>query len=285
MVYRYKRTLNNNAIVGIDEDEHEVILLGKSIGIRCIRNPLFKVSPCLIEKVFSAVKQENQSYYEELIKSIPFQYFSCVDHVVEQAGRELNYDFKDQLTLTLLDHIHYSKQRLDKGQVIQNPLLKEIQQFYPAEYKAAENTVRYLNKNLNTAFDENEISFIAFHFVNAMSTLPQSTTKKIAIILKKCTEIIENYYEITLDTSSYYYIRFTTHVKYFLTRVFNNEKNNEGGESQLSDIIHQQYKNEWLCAEKIKMYLMDEYKVKTSNEELAYLTLHISTMLKNNGRR
>ena len=38
MSYTFVRVINNNAIVGADRKGEEVILLGKGIGVRCIKH-------------------------------------------------------------------------------------------------------------------------------------------------------------------------------------------------------------------------------------------------------
>lgn len=57
-----------------------------------------------------------------------------------------------------------------------------------------------------------------------------------------------------------------------------------GGEAVLSNFIRQQYNNEWLCAEKVKEYLTDKLDKEITDDELAYLALHIAIILKNNER-
>ena len=129
MSYTFVRVINNNAIVGADRKGEEVILLGKGIGVRCIKHRRYIVASSLIEKVFVVEKKANERYVEELIKSIPFPYIDTVNKVVALAERLLNYNFKDQLFLTLLDHISFSVRRLQAHEDIQNPLLQEIRKF------------------------------------------------------------------------------------------------------------------------------------------------------------
>ena len=82
MSYTFVRVINNNAIVGADRKGEEVILLGKGIGVRCIKHRRYIVASSLIEKVFVVEKKANERYVEELIKSIPFPYIDTVNKVV-----------------------------------------------------------------------------------------------------------------------------------------------------------------------------------------------------------
>ena len=99
MSYTFVRVINNNAIVGADRKGEEVILLGKGIGVRCIKHRRYIVASSLIEKVFVVEKKANERYVEELIKSIPFPYIDTVNKVVALAERLLNYNFKDSCFL------------------------------------------------------------------------------------------------------------------------------------------------------------------------------------------
>lgn len=90
--------------------------------------------------------------------------------------------------------------------------------------------------------------------------------------------------DICLNRESYYVYRFITHIKYFLERLLMNEDCTKNGEVILSDFIRQQYKKEWLCAEKIKDHLSNKFDKEIMDNELAYLALHIATMRKNNER-
>ena len=50
MSYTFVRVINNNAIVGADRKGEEVILLGKGIGVRCIKHRRYIVASSLIER-------------------------------------------------------------------------------------------------------------------------------------------------------------------------------------------------------------------------------------------
>lgn len=283
MSYTFVRVINNNAIVGADKNGQDVVLLGKGIGLRCIKKRNYIIPAHLIERVFVIEKKVNENYLEELLKSIPSAYIDMVNRIMTMACELLHYDFKDQLFLTLLEHIEFSKKRFDEHLTIENPLLNEIKQFYPKEYDAAQKVVNVINKELDVSFDENEVSFIAFHFINAMSTLSQSTNKKITSIMKSLTDIVQQYFNIKIDDTSTYYIRFITHLKYFLSRVFNDKDEAkeyyERVENKFYEMIKEKYTCEWDCALKIKDYLKKTCNVDASNEELGYLTMHIASML------
>ena len=281
MNYTFVRVINNNAIVGADRRGEEVILLGKGIGVRCIKHRRYIVASSLIEKVFVVEKKANESYVEELIKTIPFPYIDTVNKVVALAEALLNYSFKDQLFLTLLDHISFSVKRLRAHEDIENPLLNEIRQFYPKEYDAALQAVKLINQELQVHFDDNEAAFIEFHLINYMSSYGHSLNKKMTIIMRELTDIIQDTFQMELDEQSIYYTRFITHLKYFLGRVLNDrhENCNLREEQNIHQLVKEKYQQEWECSLQIQEHLRQKYNVETSDEELGYLTMHIVPML------
>ena len=284
MGYYFQRVLNNNAIVATDDYDDEVVLFGRGIGVRCKRVRSYPVNPLLIEKIFENRQSVSWKYLNQLIKNTPYEYFGLMEHVIKEAENDLKYDFGDWLFLSLLDHVSFSVQREKEGEVIRNPLVKEIQQFYPNEYKAALRSIEILNNTVGSHLDENEASFLAFHYINAMSSINESDNRKTAQILQYCVEIIDSDFDINLDEESYYFYRFVSHVKYLIRKILKGEKG-KTEEVVLSDFIKNQYTEEWACAMKIGDHIKEVFGNKNiTDDETAYLTLHIVTMLKNNER-
>lgn len=66
MIYRYIKTINNNAIVASDKNKHEVVIMGKAIEVKCNRILGARIDNELIERVF--VSNNNQNYIKPLLK-------------------------------------------------------------------------------------------------------------------------------------------------------------------------------------------------------------------------
>ena len=45
-------------------------------------------------------------------------------------------------------------------------------------------------------------------------------------------------------------------------------------------MIKEQYKDAYLCAEKVKKYILKEFNHEISDEEIMYLTVHIKRIVK-----
>ena len=124
MAYRYIKTINNNAIVASDKNKHEVVIMGKAIGVKCNRILGTRIDNELIERVF--VSNNNQNYVEAIIEKIPYNMFKVVELVIKQAEQDLNTKFKDAIYLALVDHIYFSYKTIKEGGKIENPLLNEV---------------------------------------------------------------------------------------------------------------------------------------------------------------
>ena len=82
MAYRYERTLNNNAIVAVDETGEEAILLGRGIALHCSRGHFSTVRDDLIERVFTLERGGDPVYYGQLVAGLPLELVQLVEDVI-----------------------------------------------------------------------------------------------------------------------------------------------------------------------------------------------------------
>lgn len=281
--YYYYKTINNNAIIALNNKGHENILFGKGIGIKCDRTLNSLVDISLIERVFIA--QGDNSYVENLLQEIPYIYFSLIKDILDLATIRFNYNFNDTLYFALLDHIYFSQKMINEGETIINPLLSEIKVFNRREFEVSMEIVELINERLNTTFDQNEAAYIAFHFVTAMSNLNQSQNKKLITMLNETMQYISSLDNVVLDENSYYYGRLISHIKYFLIRKIENKsfKEKEIMSLKMMQSINETHEYEWHIAEKIKSFFEKKFGFTVSQQECAYLTLHIVPIISKKG--
>ena len=260
MIYRYIKTINNNAIVASDKNKHEVVIMGKAIGVKCNRILGARIDNELIERVF--VSNNNQNYVEAIIEKIPYNMFKVVELVIKQAEQDLNTKFKDAIYLALVDHIYFSYKTIKEGGKIENPLLNEIKLFHPSEFIAAMNSINTINRYLNADFDQQEASYIAFHYINALSNL--STTEQKSI------------------KNSYQYGRLIIHLKCLFGRLIGDDRTERESDIlfEMSENLKNEYSKEWEYSNKIADFIQNNLKYDINSNEVTYLTLHISPMLK-----
>lgn len=278
---RIVRIMNNNGVIAKDENGKEVVLLGSGIAFQ--QKPDQLVNKNKIEKKFVLESNNEIQYLEELFRSIPQSYIKVTNQIVDMAKIVLETDFKeDSLFISLVDHINFAIERKESGEFIENPLLTEISKFYPSEYKVGVKALDFINKETEVRLDDAEAGFIAFNIINATLKTSSTSAKEITETVKSLITIIESHYNLKLEETSVYYIRFITHLKYFLYRISTNVTAKEGNDEYLYRIVKRKYKNEFECAKKIKDYLEINYNYSVSNEEMGYLMIHINSMILHN---
>ena len=135
-----------------------------------------------------------------------------------------------------------------------------------------------LNAKFNVNLPLDEAGFIALHFVNAQDSEGKNDGFKISHIVNEIMEIVKRYYDsIVFDEESLYYQRFITHLKYFAQRFLHKELNYKE-DTNLFEIIRNQYKEAYGCVKLIYLMMDDKYNYKLTEEEMLYLTMHIQSI-------
>ena len=100
---RLKKAFNNNALLALDENEEEVIVMGK--GIAFGKKSGDRIDESLIQKKFVFDKNELNEKFSQLFDEIPQQYVELTVSIVEMAQKELGIRFDSSIYLALSDHI------------------------------------------------------------------------------------------------------------------------------------------------------------------------------------
>lgn len=106
------------------------------------------------------------------------------------ARKGLDKELNDGIYITLTDHINYAIERYLQGINVQNPLLWEIRQFYQEEYKIAAEALKIINQKLMVNLSEDEVGFIALHFVNAELNSEMEEVTQITKIIQEILNIV-----------------------------------------------------------------------------------------------
>lgn len=277
---RIKRILNNNAVVSLDENENEVILLGSGIAFK--RKIDDEIPLCSVDKIFSLKKSENKSKFYELISDIPMEYIKLTEEIILMAEEKLEKKLDESLYLLLTDHIHYAVERSKEGQQIRNKMIWEIEHYYPVEYQIGSEAITMINNRLNCHLMQPEAGFIAMHIVNTSSSCSMEEIKNEMKDMKAICKLVSYHFDIQINEDSMNYLRFVTHLKFFIQRVKHKQLLNKIEQSdELFSIICKKYFQSYLCVEKIEKYFLKTYDAEISDEEKMYLVLHIERVVNN----
>jgi len=271
---RIERILTNNALVVMD-GKKEKIVCGKGIGFK--KRVGDELDPALVEKTYTpAADGKVSAQLEKLLAELPMEYIELSDRIVQMARLALEQKLSDSLVISLADHLYYTLQRAKEGMAITNGLTWEIKQFYEKEFEIGTLALDMMEEAFGEKLPEAEAAFIAMHIVNAEaedSTIDE--TFHITRIIQDVLNIVGRSFVMEFDTSSSYYYRFITHLKFFARRVLRGDQYAEASSEELADIVFVKYAEPYRCAKKVSEFLKKQYRYDLNVEELMYLTIHI----------
>ena len=272
---RIERILTNNALVVLDDKGAEKIVCGKGIGFK--KRPGEDLDPALVEKTYTLANDSKvRGQMERLLAELPLEYVELSDRIVQMARLTLNQKLGDSLVISLADHLYYTLQRFREGTPIANGLTWEIKQFYEKEFEVALLAMDMVEETFGAHLPEAEAAFVAMHIVNSEaedSTMDE--TFQITKVIQDVLNIVGRSFTMEFDTSSSYYYRFISHLKYFARRVLRGEQYVEASSEDLADIVFAKYQEPFRCAKRVNGFLKKQYHYELTVEELMYLTIHI----------
>jgi len=268
------KVINNNLVRAFDGNK-EVLLMGCGLGYK--KKVGESIDDKKIEKIYSIKNENTSSKLITLLSEIPLEHIQTANEIISYAKYSLGRKLDDNIYITLTDHISFAIERLNKGMCFHNALLWEIKKFYNHEFLIGKEALSIVKKRLGIDLSEDEAGSIALHIVNAeteTSALNLDKTLDMTKLIQNILNIVKYYYKIELDEYSIYYERFITHLKFFSQRIFAGEKF-DCNDTVFYETIKNQYKDTYVCTEKIAAYIENEFDHKLTEEEKMYLTLHI----------
>ncbi|MCD5001965.1 PRD domain-containing protein [Enterococcus saccharolyticus] len=253
----------------MDNHQRELIAFGKGVG--------FPEMPYEVdlEKITMTFYQVDTKYYD-LIARIPEEIFAIASHLVEEAFTRLKGELNPNLVFHLADHIHFALVRQQSYQKIKLPFSFEIEQFYPTETQLGQLALELIKNKLHVTLPESEVTAIAWHFINARNESdPLNEEQQVENLIRKIVTTVETKLAITIDENSINYNRFVLHLRYYLKRLRENDSTKHEPNTFL-DGMKKEFPEIYACAITVGHLVEATYHVKTSEEELLYLLIHIN---------
>ncbi|MDE6895447.1 MAG: PRD domain-containing protein [Lachnospiraceae bacterium] len=273
------KIMNNNVVSALDEGNREIIVLGKGIGFQKHNGDL--IDEVKVEKIFR-LSEPARSKFEKLVEEIPYEYVSYTDEIVREATETLGMELNKNIYITLTDHLHFAIERYRRNITFQNALLWEIKRFYSREYEVGLKAVELLKEREGVALSVDEAAFIALHIVNAEMDINLSRTLSVPGMIKDLLNIVRYTFHVDLDEESLSYERFVTHLKFFIQRTLKRQCY-PTEELELYELYRKKAPKSYECAKKIKKYMEEKTDTEVTDEEMMYLTVHISRVIKETG--
>ncbi len=270
------KVISNNAVVSIDEQGNEIVVMGSGIGFKKKVDCLIDKS--CIEKVYK-MSSENATRFENLITNLPSKHIEIADEIINNAKEVISTELNESIYITLTDHISFAIKRKEQDIEFNNALLWEIKQFYPKEFQIGLKSLEIIERVVGLKLSEDEAGFIALHIVNAQYNIDMSNIAKSPKMINDILNIVKTTFGIEYDTSSISYERFVTHLK-FLTQRIIGQNEYDGEDEEFYRTFLDKCKQSADCARKVNKYLNESYEYELSQEELMYLTMHIERIVK-----
>lgn len=270
---KIEKVLNNNMVSAYNTEGKEIILKGKSIGFGKKKGD--EVDRKLVERVFVQNDKRDARHFEEYFAKLPQEYWEIGEQTVDYAKSEFGMQLDSRIILPVCDHIAGAVDRYKNGTILRNAMLWEGKRFYPNEFQVGQYAVDLIRRRLDISMEEDEAMFLAFHFVYGQ--LNRQETDDLGIItevIKDIVDIVEASFQIRLNTESWDYRRFVTHIRFFAQRMLQN-KQYESTNEEWYQLLKDKYRRAYNCIIKIADYIHDRYYYEIDREEMMYLMIHI----------
>lgn len=273
---RIKKVLNSSVVLAADEDGGEFIVLEKGIGYGRKTGETVELKE--ESRIFVQLSQTDRNQLAELLSTIPSGYLEMTQEIVAFAQQELHTALNEHIYLALTDHLHFAVERYEKNMTFANRVFWELKSFYPKEYQVGVRALDIIERELGIRLPLEEAANIAFHIVNAQKEDEvQYDAMRAAKLIGKVVTLVTYSMNCQPDRESLHYSRFISHMQYFAERFFT-DKMLDSPDDFLYAQIEQGYPRALSCAEKVRTLILKEYDRAISNEEVAYLAVHIQRL-------
>ncbi len=264
------KQINNNAALAVDGSGKELVVLGRGVGFPKMPYELTDLSR--IERTFYDV---NPNYFG-MAATLPQPVILASADIVELAEIELDCELNPNLPFTLADHLSFAIERLQKGIDVPTPLAYDVRHLYHRESDLGRRALEILKRHTGVRLPDSEAVNVALHLINAEANAGDMDTMMATLrIIQDVDAIVEDRLKITLNKESFYYSRFTMHLRYLIQRLSAGEQVADKISGMLRQLARE-YPDVYLCAQAVTEYFQDAWSWRCNDEELAYLMLHIN---------
>ncbi|TSO25430.1 PRD domain-containing protein [Lactobacillus sp. LL6] len=271
-----KKVLNTSVVLCVNDDQQELIVLGKGIGYG--KKAGAKIDSDDVNQVFVPVTSPEIQQMEEMLTNVSPEIVEVTRKIVQKATKVFDNSLNKSLSFSLMDHINFSLDRLKEGITFKNKLYWDVQSYYPEEFKIGEWAVSLINQELNVELPREEAASIAFHIINAESKSNDADSMEVTKIISSLMSIINLHNEGRLDPSSINYQRLLTHIKFFAQRILRGQQLDSDDDAMYQMVVNS-YPRATKVAIKIMEFLEKKYRIKITDEEVTYLIVHIQRNL------
>lgn len=275
---KIKQILNNNAVV-ILKGSNELVALASGIGFK--KKIGDNINEEEVDKFFVLDTHDLVDHLSYLLSTVSDTHIMVVEKIVKYAEKSLGTSLNDYVYLSLIDHLKYAIERYEKGIQLKSPLSWEVKKLYKRELDIGLYGLDVIQEHLSHEFNQEEAVSIALHFVNIQTdTAKMNETIEMISVVQDLVNIVQYEFKIILDESDLSYIRFITHLRFFVQRVQSEHESDLEQKHDLHAQLAKMYIKPYKAVNKISHYIYNKFGKMLSEEEEVYLILHIDRVTK-----
>ena len=278
---KVQKVINNNVVSALDENQNEIIIVGKGVGFKAKDGDSIKKES--IEKIFRMESATETQKLKDLFSGLSLELLRVTNRIVDYAKLHLSKQLNQSVYITLTDHIAFAVERYKQGMVFRNALTLEVRRFYNEEYQIGLYAIELIDQDFGVRFSEDEAASIALHIVNAEYDASISETMRMTESIDGIIKIVENRLEMKMAEDTLFYDRFVTHLKFLFQRILKPDLSITI-DNDFVAMVRSSYPTEYACSEEIGNYIESQSGHKITNEDKAYLTIHIRRIMLPHGQ-
>lgn len=268
---RVLKTINNNVVICLDNNNNEVVAFGKGIGFN--KKPNENIELSRIDRTYYKVKTE----YLDMITYIPQKVFDVSVKITDYCRIVLNKTINPNTAFTLADHINFAIKRYKENMNVSLPIIKDIEHLYENEYDVGLFGLKMIEKLLDISLPKIEAGLIALHILNAEMVAEGKVDKRNEEMIQDIVKIVEKYLNISIDKDGLNYSRFISHMNYLFVRGKKNKYIFSKNSRMYSSLV-ENYPETNTVVERITIYLEDAMRCALTDDEKIYLILHVNRL-------
>lgn len=272
-----QKILNNNVVITTDQKNNEIIVMGRGLAFQ--KKVGDEICETAVDKTYRLANSDLLHKFQELLEDMPISYVEIANDIIDEAKVTLKNPLNDSLYISITDHLYAAVQRVKEGVRVRNLLLWDVKRFFPDEFAVGVDAVKKIKDKFGVDLGEDEAGNIALHLVNAQTENDNEDAYMVAELMQEIIQITSYYFKVQLDEDSVYFYRFTTHLRFFASRIMNRRQLTDETDDDLLLIIQKKYQNAYKCVEKIAEFIVNTYHYEMSNDEKLYLTIHIARLV------
>ena len=271
------KILNNNVVTILSNNDKESVVMGRGIAFQKKKGD--EIDDTKVEKIFVLKNNNVNDKFLKLIDDISVEYIEVAEEIISYAEEKLETTLNENIYLTLTDHISFTANRYKNNMEMKNSMLWDIKGLHRQEFNIGLKALDIIRDKLDLNLPEDEAATIAMHILNGELNQDIPEIVNMIKVSEEILKIVKYNFNIEFDEESINYYRFITHLKFFTQRLFSGNYY-EDYDNELFDIMSIKYPESYECVKKIKKFIYDKYDNNLTKEEMLYLIVHISRVIR-----